>query len=299
MGSKSLSDDVRAGRVLYGNDFTGSLLTEWFASEQEGYYALHTGYYADRADGDHFTYEALNWAHGAPLRGERWEVCLAMGPADGQEFPSLGFDVGRIIAIEPAKGFWSDKVGGIPAEYRVPTLDGTIKLPDASVDLVISLGVLHHIPNVEYVISELARVLKPGGRMLIREPIASLGDFTKPRPGMTANERGIPVKLMRGYMEQVSLSVDDTIYASCAIPQVLARVFKLKPFRSPVFVSIDRAMSHAMAWNNRYWRKSFKDKIAPAMAAYIVTKQIPNMKVDACVIEAEGIAPGIDKVNGT
>ena len=135
--------------------------------------------------------------------------------------------------------------------------------------------------------------------MLIREPIASLGDFTKPRPGMTANERGIPVKLMRGYMEQVSLSVDDTIYASCAIPQVLARVFKLKPFRSPVFVSIDRAMSHAMAWNNRYWRKSFKDKIAPAMAAYIVTKQIPNMKVDACVIEAEGIAPGIDKVNGT
>jgi ubiquinone/menaquinone biosynthesis C-methylase UbiE len=34
--------------------------------------------------------------------------------------------------------------------------------------------VLHHIPNVEHVLAELARVLTPGGLALIREPIHSV-----------------------------------------------------------------------------------------------------------------------------
>lgn len=40
---------------------------------------------------------------------------------------------------------------------------GKLPIPDNSIDRVKSLGVLHHIPHVEKVMSEIARVLKPGG----------------------------------------------------------------------------------------------------------------------------------------
>lgn len=41
-----------------------------------------------------------------------------------------------------------------------------LPLPDNSVDRVRSVGVLHHIPHVEKVMSEISRVLKPGGDVI-------------------------------------------------------------------------------------------------------------------------------------
>jgi len=40
-------------------------------------------------------------------------------------------------------------------------------LPDQSIDVVYSFGVLHHIPDVATAVSEIERVLKPGGELLI------------------------------------------------------------------------------------------------------------------------------------
>lgn len=44
-----------------------------------------------------------------------------------------------------------------------------VNLPfaDNSIDCVYSFGVLHHIPEIEHVISEIRRVLKPGGQVMI------------------------------------------------------------------------------------------------------------------------------------
>ena len=63
--------------------------------------------------------------------------------------------------------------------------------------LVTCFGVLHHIPNVSFVMSELGRVLEPGGVMLLREPVISMGDWRKPRRGLTKRERGIPLHLLQ------------------------------------------------------------------------------------------------------
>ena len=41
---------------------------------------------------------------------------------------------------------------------------------DASFDFVLSVSVMEHIPNLEAVLSEVARVLKPGGRLITTVP---------------------------------------------------------------------------------------------------------------------------------
>lgn len=50
--------------------------------------------------------------------------------------------------------------------------DETIPLPDASVDRIYSRNVLEYVPDVDAVLAELARVLRPGGTM-----VASDSDF--------------------------------------------------------------------------------------------------------------------------
>lgn len=43
-------------------------------------------------------------------------------------------------------------------------------VPDASRDLVIIFGVLHHIPDWRRAVDEIVRVLRPGGRFFVEEP---------------------------------------------------------------------------------------------------------------------------------
>jgi uncharacterized protein (TIRG00374 family) len=56
-----------------------------------------------------------------------------------------------------------------------------LAVPDASCDLVIGFGVLHHLEDLERVGREVRRVLRPGGRALFREPLGGnpLLDFAR------------------------------------------------------------------------------------------------------------------------
>ncbi len=49
-----------------------------------------------------------------------------------------------------------------------------LKMPirNDSIDLCMAFGLLHHIPNLEEAVAEIARVLKPGGRFIFRDPWA-------------------------------------------------------------------------------------------------------------------------------
>ena len=265
-----LDDDVMAGRTLYGNDFGDQQLREWYAAEEYGYYDLYRG---DAVAAEKiFPYRAVNRADGAALRGMHHDLCLAVGCAEGDDLAALELDIGRIIAIEPAEQCWSNAVAGIPAEFRKPALDGRIDQPDASVDLVIVLNALHHIANVESVVAEFGRILRPGGKMLLREPTYSMGDFRQPRQGMTRYERGIPVKLMRRFIAGAGLNVDRIVYRNTPGLPELAGKLGIIAFNNPHLVRMDRIVSSVSRFNDRYWRARLWQKLAPRWAVYLASK---------------------------
>jgi ubiquinone/menaquinone biosynthesis C-methylase UbiE len=84
----------------------------------------------------------------------------------------------RICAIEMseemlAAGVRNRERGGVD-EKRVLFIRGDAKrlpLPDASADLVTSNSLIHHIPDPRSVFREIARIMRRGGRILIRDLI--------------------------------------------------------------------------------------------------------------------------------
>jgi len=63
------------------------------------------------------------------------------------------------------------------APANVEFVEGDIErldLPDASFDLAGTLRTLHHVPRPELVVAELARVTRPGGRLLVIDQLAPI-----------------------------------------------------------------------------------------------------------------------------
>ena len=75
----------------------------------------------------------------------------------------------KVYALEPSDGANSVLLKKFESEPRVVVLKETVgsnSIPDASLDLGMSLGVLHHIPNTGLAIRDVSKKIKPGGYFL-------------------------------------------------------------------------------------------------------------------------------------
>lgn len=266
---------------MYGDDFDEAAIKRWFVQEESGYFQLAQSY------GSYvYSYHALNQLNAFRFLMGRYPTCLAMGCARGDDVAPLAAKVDRFVAIEPAEKWWASEINGTPADYMKPSIKGAIPLAKASVDLVVCLGVLHHIPNVTYVFSEMARVLRPGGTMVLREPICTMGDWRKPRPGLTANERGFPPGWIDSKASQWGLQVVRQTYCCFPLTARLARLFHLQgTYNSKALVRLDYLMSWLMQWNLHYHRDSVFKKIAPLDIMYILRKVEPGLAGESRGIE--------------
>ncbi len=96
-------------------------------------------------------------------------VAMDLGCGSGRWTRYLSSRVGHIEAVDPSEAvFHAARVHGDLANVRWNQAGvDTIPFRDGTFDLVVCLGVLHHVPDTAGAIAKLATKLKPGGHMLL------------------------------------------------------------------------------------------------------------------------------------
>jgi SAM-dependent methyltransferase len=258
-----------SGAAIYGDDFSQVEIDAWYDAEKEGYANLG----AKNVDSYVYEYHALNDFHFfsrlPKLTGQK---LLGIGSAWGHELTPIAYRFDEIVILDPSDQFDVEKIGDTPTQYQHPNPTGKIDFPDFEFDAITSFGVMHHIPNVTFVMQELYRVLKPGGVLLLREPIVSMGDWRKTRNGLTANERGLPYKKLQALVAMCGFSsISDSVCDFSLTPRIY-RMFGTHVYNSKVAVAVDALAARAFSWNKHYNPTSLWQRLQPTSCAMILQK---------------------------
>lgn len=93
-------------------------------------------------------------------------ITSSLAAASGPDGLALGVDISEPMLTRAVRNEAGPQVGFIRADaQRLPLRDNTV-------DAVVSLAVLQLIPNPAAALAEIARVLRPGGRLAIMVPTA-------------------------------------------------------------------------------------------------------------------------------
>jgi len=270
MGAADPIERFLSGEALVGDDYGPTEIARWFEDERDAYARLA----AKDPSAYRYGYHGLNRWHGFrhldPRR--RFAHACGFGSAFGDELLPLRERLDRVTIIDSSRKFENTVLDGVSASFIEARPSGEIAAEDGSFDLITCFGVLHHIPNVSFVLRELARCLRPDGVLLLREPTSSMGDWRRPRAGCTPRERGLPAGLFRRMIEDSGLVIEHRSH--CVFPPFAALFARLgisvHAFRPTVVV--DHALSALTARNYRYHRRTFFERFAPASEFFVCTR---------------------------
>lgn len=269
-----MSDDISmylSGDRLYGDDFTIEEIRQWYADEAEAYADLG----AKEKSKYRYVYHQLNNRHAFRyLRNSHFNEALGIGSAYGEEFNPIAHNIDHLTILDPSEAFSEVKeICGTPCVYVRPNQTGDMPFENDRFDLITSLGVMHHIPNVSHVIGECYRCLSSsGGVMLLREPIVSMGDWRRLRFGLTKRERGIPMRILDGIIRNAGFKVKHRTLCVFPIIPRLANSLGITTYNNTAMTIADALLSKMFSWNIRYHRTRLFEKFAPACVYYVLNK---------------------------
>jgi SAM-dependent methyltransferase len=259
-----------SGEKLYGDDFTIEEIQKWFADETEGYANLGS----KEKNRYYYAYHKLNSHHAFRFLNKTcFYEALGIGSAYGYEFKPIAHSISQITILEPSDVFsYDNTIFGTPCKYIKPNANGDMPFASNQFDLVTSLGVMHHIPNVSHVMSECYRCLNKGGTMLLREPIVSMGDWRNPRAGLTKRERGIPLQIMDSIVQKLSFKIKHRSLCNFPIIPKIANKIGVAAYNNSFLTAADALLSQLFSWNIKYHRTKLYEKFAPASVYYVLEK---------------------------
>ena len=148
----------------------------------------------------------------APLRGN--ERALDVGCGTGALSYALAPLVGEVVGVDSSEEYVATARAHAPAGCTFVVGDAeSLDFPYGDFDLVGCLRVLHHVRRPELVVSELARVTGPGGRILLADqlgdvdPIRSLELDRFEQARDPSHTRLLPDADIRGFLEANDLVV--------------------------------------------------------------------------------------------
>ena len=183
--------------------------------------------------------------------------------------------IDKITVVEPSDERAAE-VHGKELEYVIPAVDGRLEFENGSFDLVTSFGTLHHIPNVSTVLMELGRVCESGGHLILREPVISMGDWRRPRAGLTPHERGIPEGLLRTMLADAGFELERV--TPCGFPglnSIIERRLKLPPVQQTWWgVRLDEVLSRIFWRNTTYHATRLHKKLRATVLVIVARKRL-------------------------
>lgn len=254
---------------LIGDDFTQEERDRWYDEEA----AFHNQYVGGRTQEypffEHYSHLIFGLNH---LLKDGLTV-LDFGCAEGLTLSRMNksFDYHGVDASESLLEYAKSR--NPQSTFKPIGKDLNIPYPNGTFDLVLCFGVLHHIPQVSIVLKEFQRVLKPNGVAFIREPITDMKKLDGTRPGLSPNERGLPVDWMVQSCEAAGLKVENI--QLCRFGPLNMLQSKLGAQWHPRLMTwldklVSRFYSPARA---QYSRTQFVQKLAPNAAYFTVRKQ--------------------------
>jgi SAM-dependent methyltransferase len=262
-------NEFLSGTRLYGDDMDEAGVLAWYRDEERAYFEL----WGQNRDPGFYDYHALNarlsFRH---LRAGRLGRLLSFGGANGEEVRPIAARASSITLVDPTD-YGTRELAGTKVEYRKPTFLGALPAGDGEFDALTCFGVLHHIPDVTRVVREFARALRPGGSALIREPIVSMGDWRRPRRGLTTRERGIPLPLFDEMIHNAGFEVLRRQRCVHPLTSRVAGLMGVNTYNSRSLVALDAALCTLPPWGTRYHAFHWWQRLRPAAIAYVLRKR--------------------------
>jgi len=264
-----------SGENLYGEDFDEIKIKTWYEEEINAYSDIGSGNFSEKYI---YSYHGINWYHGFSrfIKNKNQMRVLAIGGYFGDELLPIIDHVSEILILEPSSSFPFHSLNNINIQYIQANYSGKIPIESDSIDLITCFGCLHHIPKISIIIDEINRIIKPKGIVMIREPIISMGDWTKTRKGLTKNERGIPRHILKSILVKSKFNILYERMCFFSINSYFLRVMSylnVRLYNSVFFVYFDDFICNIPPWKVCYHPRYLLKKIQPTSIFFVLQKQ--------------------------